>query len=208
MAISSTLQKTDNVSTEFSPYNELSITSSNFIQWGPSFIDAFSSIVYAIKFKNLFISCSEMPISMLLKIIHLLPNLHSLEISSLSLQKLNNLSDENADNLRLVSKNNKIRKVRQSMDIKITEFLITLCPRIQHFEVSWVTNIDLPRLVGFILMKPLTHIPQLHSLLFNARNGRDEIVDELQQMIDSEKLLSDYIIKRSSDDISLRWKLQ
>ncbi len=57
-------------------------------------------------------------------------------------------------------------------------------------------------------MKPLTHIPQLHSLLFNVRNGRDEIVDELQQMIDSEKLLSDYIIKRSSDDISLRWKLQ
>lgn len=52
-----------------------------------------------------------MTINILLKILRLLPNLDSLKISFLPVLQLDNLSDEDAENLRLVSKTNKITKV-------------------------------------------------------------------------------------------------
>jgi hypothetical protein len=93
------------------------------------------------------------------------------------------------------------------MNIELTQFLVRLCPRVEHYEVSWIIDTNLPELVRFILMKSITHISHLRSLRFNVRNGRDEIVDELQNIINSEKRLTDYIIKRSGNDIVVKWKL-
>ena len=126
---------------------------------------------------------------------------------SLPIQQLNNLSTEDAESLRLVSINNKITKIWQSMNIELTHFLIKLCPRMEHFEVHWIKDTDLLELVRFILMKCTTHIPHLQSLRLNVRNERDEIIDDLQNIIDSEKLLTNYTIKRWGNDITLQWKL-
>jgi len=78
----------------------------------------------------------------------------------------------------------------------------------QHLEVNWMSDTDLERLVRFILMKTGTQSPRLHSLQIYVRKSRDDIVDKLQTMIDSEKLFSDYTIKRSGNIIVLKWKKQ
>jgi len=73
------------------------------------------------------------------------------------------------------------------MNIDLTQFLIILCPRMKHFEITWITDTDLNKIVRFILIKTLTHTVHLHSLRFNIQYGRDEIVNEIQKIIDAEK---------------------
>jgi hypothetical protein len=202
-----TRQETENASMQFSPSHALSITDHDYTKWCPSFINLLNSILCPVRFTSLNISCSLMTASMLFKIIRWLPNLDSLRVESLSLQQLKNLSDEDAEIFRLISTSNKITKVGQQMKMELTEFLLALCPRIEHLEVACIMNTEFERFVRFILMETFTHIPYLHSLRFLVVEANDEMIQKLQNMIDSEKLLSNYLIKRSDDHISLQWNL-
>jgi hypothetical protein len=193
-------------SNQFSQSIDLSIRNCSPVEWDLLCTDKFNRILSAIKFNSLNIYSDAMFICTLIKLIHLLPDLHSLKVASVPNSNVNNLSAEDAESLRLLSINNKITKVSQWMDFELIDFLINLCPRMQHLEVMWVECKDLQTLVRIILMKTITHIPRLHSLRINVRDGGDEIVNELQKMIDSEKLLADYIIQRSDNDINLQWK--
>jgi hypothetical protein len=205
--ISSTRQKTTNSSIQFRPPIYLFLINPSPVEWSIPFMDKISPILLAIQFTSLFVSFSDLSIRTLVKIIGLLPNLDSLRVFTLSLHPFSSLSIEDAESLRLVSISNKITRVWQALTFELTDFLIDLCPRMEHFELNWIKNTDLDRLVRIILMKTTTHIPKLHSLCINSNKANDEKVHELQKMIDSEKLLSDYTIKCSGDYISLRWTL-
>lgn len=179
----------------------------NLNNWLPSFIDTFSPILSAVRFTSLSISCCSTASSTLFKIIQLLPNLDSLRIESFPAWQLADLSDEDTERFRLISTTNKIKKVWQSMELKLTEFLLALCPQMEHMEVNWITNTDIERLVRFILTKTTTHIPHLHSLRLSVLQPNDEMIQTLQNITNSEKLLSNYLIKRSGENIYLQWKL-
>jgi hypothetical protein len=205
-SISSTRQTTNNSSIQFRTPIYLFILNPSPVDWSISFIDKISPILLAIQFTSLFVSFSDLSIRTLVKIIGLVPNLDSLKVFTLSLQELSSLSMEDTESLRLVSISNKITRVLQSMlAVDMTDFLINLCPRMEHFETKWMGDTDLERCVRVILMKTITCIPNLHSLRFDTNKANDEKVHKLQKMIDSEKLLSNYTIKRSGDYISLRW---
>jgi len=205
-SITSTRQKTNNSSIQFRTPISLFDYNPSRVDWSISFIDQISPILLAIQFTSLYVYFSDLSIRTLVKIIGLLPNLDSLKVVTLSSQQLSSLSIEDAESLRLVSISNKITRVLQSMlAVDITDLLITLCPRMEHFELKWMGDTDLERCVRVILMKTITCIPNLHSLRLHTSKANDEKVHQLQKMIDSEKLLSNYTIKRSGDYISLRW---
>lgn len=196
----------ENISIPFSALNGLSIIDYDIHKWHPSFIDRFSSILCAIQFTSLNIFCNDVNISTLLEIIKLLPNIDSLRIESFPRLQLNELSAEDTKILDFISKNNKITKVWQNMSIELTEFIFSLCSRLEHYEVIWIPDTDIQMFLQFILFKSIKHIPHLKSLRLLVLNANDQMIEQLKDMINMEKLLSDYLIKRCGDNIYLRWK--
>jgi hypothetical protein len=169
-------------------------------------MNKFSPILSGIQFKSLYLGAYEISIGMFIKLLRLLPNLDSLEISSLLDIKMSYLFTEDAENIRLLSISNKITKVSQRLIFNQVKFLINLCPRMEHFEGVGIIDKDLEKFVRFILKETITKIPYLHSLRFSVYNLNDKTIQKLQKMLNSEKLLSNYTIRYSDNDISLQWK--
>jgi hypothetical protein len=63
---------------------------------------------------------------------------------------------------------------------------------------------NLEILLRFILMKTSTYVPHLYSLCLNILNADEEIVYQLQMIIEPEKLLGNYMIKRIGNHILLK----
>jgi hypothetical protein len=148
-----------------------------------------------------------MSIQTFLKLLLLLPNLASLKVSSSLLLEMNNLSIQDTENIRLLSISNNITNVWQWVDFEQVKLFINLCSRMEHFEVNGVKDIDIEKLVRFVSMNTITHTCHLNSLRLCVYNPNDTMVDKLQYMIDSEKLLPNCMIKRLDNVISLKWRL-
>jgi hypothetical protein len=204
--ICSTPQNIGKSSTQFARTIELSIWDHNCLASNISMIDKLNPMLIALQINSLYVCFYEVPISTFLTLIHLLPNLDLLRVTCLRQLELSKLSTEDTESLRLVSNSNKITKVWLPREFEYVEFLIGLCPRIEYLKVTWMMETDLERLVRFVLMKTVTCIPHLHSLLLDVRNGNDEMIHKLQKMIDFEKLRTDFTIKHSGDGIILQLK--
>jgi hypothetical protein len=171
-------------SIQFSQTIELSIWDHIDAEPTASIIDKFNPLLLAMKFNSLKIYFKETSICTFLKLIRLLPNLDSLEVSCFLPLQLNKLPVEDIANLHLTSINNKITKVRQMMDFDLEQvhFLIVLCPHMQHFEMVFVEGKDFEPFVRFILMKTTTDIPYLHLLrLFFGRLAKTNDSDNYNE---------------------------
>lgn len=194
--------------TTYSPVN-LTIKYFDDISIELSFEDKFISLLRAIQITSLSISrTSNIFPDNLIDIIDLLPNLDTLKISYLLIRDSIELSTEKADKLQQISVNNKISRVWQRMQFTLLNFLINLCPHMEQLELDNVKEKNLTKILQTILMKRSTHIPDLYSVCFNINNANDEILDHVKQIIDAEKLLLNYNIKRKGYGIFLQWKIQ
>ncbi|CAF1096644.1 unnamed protein product [Adineta steineri] len=103
--------------------------------------------------------------------------------------------------------NNKITKVnlKNMVTVEEVKFFFLLCKRMQYFQVNIPNGTDLNRLVRFILNESRILNPDFTSLSLNISNANQEMIDRLQNIIISEKLLCNYIIKRIGDNIILKW---
>ncbi len=127
--VMSNRQNTGNSATQFLPFIQLSINRISPYESHQTFIDMFKSTFVAVQFTHLNINCKDISIGMLVNIIHLLPNLDSLKISSLPSIQSGWLFDGGLKNLYLTSINNKITKVNLEKMIHIEQihFLLYLC---------------------------------------------------------------------------------
>jgi hypothetical protein len=173
------------------------------------------SYCVAIQFTHLNIDCDRIPIGMFIEIIHLLPNLESLKISSLPLVQLSGLSFEDSASLLLVSITNKITKMKLDKmdDMEQIHFLMDLCPRVQYFEIGCKTKNDLEDIVRSITMNSITPILYLKCLCLCFPNANEKMIENLQDMIDFErhfyvdKNFRECLLRRRQDKIFLNWKL-
>jgi hypothetical protein len=141
-------------------------------------------------------------VDILLEFINCLPNLHALSVSCLTLLE-SNIS------IKEISNKNQITKVNlEKMEIfEQIQFLIDLCPHIEYFQVGCVKNFNLDILKQFLLIKNnMTKILKLHSLCLCIPSADEKMIEKFQAMIDLEKLLSNYSIKRVLDQIYFQWK--
>ncbi|CAF4733249.1 unnamed protein product [Rotaria sp. Silwood2] len=144
-----------------------------------------------------------------------MPNLQSLEVLSLPLVNLTDLSRENTEMLLLVSINNKITKVKFDKMVEINQihFLMNLCPRMQYLEIGYTTENNLENIVGSISMNNTTHILYLCGLCLYVSDANEKTIQRLHSIIDFERLFHpvkafcDYTIRRIGDKIYLKWKL-
>jgi len=171
------------------------------------FMDIICPILLLTSITGLNITCNQIFIGILIKLIHLLPNLDYLIVRSLAMIQPRCLSVEEVKTLRLVSHNNKITKVKfqQMNELAQIQFIINLCSRLQHLEVICTNDIDPEMFLRFIFMKNTKFIPNLCSLCFCISNSNEDLFGKLQKIIELEKLHHDYTIKRSNNRIYLRW---
>jgi hypothetical protein len=144
---------------------------------------------------------------MLVKMIQLLPNLDSLKVSSLQRTRPDCSSDNLAKMRFPTPTNNKITKVchENTADIGQVDFLLFLCLCMQHFQIHVSETMDLDSLLRLILIKAGTSVRQLRSLCLCVPNASEVITHQLQNLIESETLLFNYMIKRSGNNILLKW---
>ena len=115
------------------------------------------------------------------------------------------LFDKQIEIHKSTTNDNKITKLNltKGNNNRQVKFFIDLCPRMEYLEVHCNIKINLQLLVQFILMK---YNPHLHSLCLCVSNADDVIVQLLKEMIDYEKLLDNYQIKRVLDRVYLVWE--
>jgi hypothetical protein len=171
-----------------------------------SYIDCIKSSPIVMPFTHLCVQCTNLPIDKLIEIIRVLPNLNSLEISSLPQFQLNDLSSNDSEMVLSVSIVNKITKVKlNKMDeTEQIHFLFDLFPHMQYFEVSCKTEDDLDSLVRSIIMNNITYIHDLKCLCICVPNADEKMVENLKIMVN--KTFSNYTIQRQKDKIYLKWE--
>ncbi|CAF3892652.1 unnamed protein product [Adineta steineri] len=146
----------------------------------------------------------------LMQIIHLLPDLISLKVNPLSFyeaisrfgnQKLpTTFAFEHASNIKYVC----LEKTCTMEDIS---FLMSFCPHMEYLNVEWIKNMNIQSFLREILNKiNQNHHEYLHALCIHIATADDQMIKQLKQMIDDEKLLLDYTIYRQLYNIYLKWK--
>jgi len=143
------------------------------------------------------------------RILMQLSSLDSLRICSLSLAQPGSLSNDERSILHTIPSTNRITKINLETMNNIEEvyFLMEHCPHLMYLKVNCIKNMDMKIFVLLILMKIIIKLQnQLRLLSFQVRQADNQMLKQLNKMIDDEKLLTDYSIKRVGDEIFLQWK--
>jgi hypothetical protein len=175
--------------------------------WSASFMNSMRFILSAIPITSLDIGLHKMPLSLFIKVICSLPNLLELKVHELSFDQRDSLSIEEKEDLDNYSISNKVTSVSHSAERHLTPFLMNLCPRMECFEMFCKSSEIPEAYVRYILTKTITDVPKLHLLKLWIYKANDQTILKLQHLIDSEKLLDNYIIKRWEYYLILKWKL-
>ncbi|UJR11599.1 hypothetical protein I4U23_015781 [Adineta vaga] len=171
------------------------------------FIEEFNAVCDAIHFTHLNIECDEISNEILLNIVQLLPNLESLKVSSKRINEIDRSFTIVKSMYFLTSTNNKITKVYLAKTIYLTQvnFLLNLCLSMQHFQVDVPEDMNLDRLVQFILFKVTTIIAKLRSLCLCIPKAGEHTICQIRNRIESKNLLSNCRIMRSGENILVTW---
>jgi len=140
------------------------------------------------------------------KAVNSLPDLMTLDIFSLSFEESRELCEEEASR----ESKSQITKVCLEMMMEITDiyFLMVLCPKMEYLRVASLNDMDVELFVREILNKINSENNQhLRLLSFVVEGANDELIQKLDSMIKTEKLIVDYSIQYVYlDNIFLQWK--
>ncbi|CAF4453417.1 unnamed protein product [Rotaria socialis] len=151
---------------------------------------------------------STLTASLLIELFSLLPNLDSVRISPLPLYEDFYKSDQPSIISKFLLKNNKITKVALIKISQIEEIgsIIDICPRMQHLTLECISHVNLKLLVRQTLSKIKTNrIRRPITICIYIADANNNMVQELQKMIHSKKLLKNYTLNRQYDRFYLHW---
>ncbi len=95
--------------------------------------------------------------------------------------------------------------IEKMIDLAQIQFLIHLCPHMKYFEIHSSSDIDCKSLIRFILVENHEYISYLRVICVDIQTENDELVEELQQMINVQKLHYNCRIKRLCNQIYMEW---
>ncbi len=89
----------------------------------------------------------------------------------------------------------------------ILDCLLAICPYMNYLQIEHLNGTDVKLVLNHLLKKiHRENHDHLRSLCFGVPTADDPMIQTLQTMIDNEKLLIDYKIKRVVDHVYLKWK--
>jgi hypothetical protein len=177
-------------------------------------IDSYESIIKYIKriltitpIYHLEISEPKTAICLLIRIINLFPELNSIEIHSLSYERSKYLDSEEIGRIYSTFNTKKLTKlyVREMILNDETFFLLTFFRCTVHLKIDFIYDMDIQSCLRSILKEIEHNGHHLRSLCYCVPLIDDEMIDTLEKMIDNEKLLGNFTIKRVLENIYLQW---
>ena len=194
---------------------QLKISEYDANSWYNGYLEKAKPIYEAIEFTHLSIDCTDLLPNLMIEILHLLPQLTSLEVISLPPIYSDDLclSFAESEMLFSIGVHSKITKmkIRQT---KTIDFLMNFCPRIQYLEIEYSQDIDLEKIVGCIAVNNRTHICYLDHLCLDKVTDTKKTSETLERCIDFERLLdssktsfNEYILEEKNKQILLTWQL-
>ncbi|CAF5061595.1 unnamed protein product [Rotaria sp. Silwood1] len=197
-----------NSSIEYSKSTQLIFTYSPCNEYSQLSMIDIHGILRVAQFYHLDIEQETIDFITLMDIIYILSELDSLKIYSLSLSPRTCSSTEKILH-RFISNKNQIRKIylEQMNEIEEVYFLIKFCPRINYLQINNINTMDIELFIKKILYKINNDCNQyLYTLCLRIPTVDDRMLEKLKDIINSNKLLVCYTIKRVFDVIYLQWK--
>ncbi len=142
----------------------------------------------------------------LIQIIHLLPDLITLKINSLSFYRSMTFSNQVFPITSSLEHAKKIKYVYMEKVHTINDiyFLMSFCPHMEYLNVECIKDMNIQSFLRDILNK--SNHQYLRLLCIYITTADDQMIKQLNKMIYDEKLLLDYTIHRELYNIYLKWK--
>jgi hypothetical protein len=174
------------------------------------------SCCQAMEFTYLNIRCSTISICMLIKILNVLPQVDSLELSSLLLVGTDCLLTEDQERFSLASIGKTITTVTLSEvdGIDQAKFFMNLCPRMEYLTIEGLLRKNtLMKLIESISLNNTTNTRCLKCLWICVTNANDDTAQFIEDMVDFERFFHgdqtfrDYVVGQIGDEIYCTWKV-
>lgn len=150
------------------------------------------------------ITQSNVCLERMLKLLSASPNIHTLTIQEQSNSEIEAVLKEPTESFRLLSESNKITTivVKYVHYKNIIEFLILLCPRMQHLTVDLIRYSNEP-IIQLILSKAKSNLPDLCLLCVKRMAGFNS--GKVKTLIETEELLDNYSIRVIKHELYIWW---
>lgn len=148
----------------------------------------------------------SMPI--LMEHLVLFPSLNSLSISSQIPENFKNLSEVYLHVIDQFAKDNRITKLNleRMTEIDQIHFLLHLCPKITHLQVTCRTMSDMEWLIQYISsQQAMKLIPELRCLSLCRLEADEQMVKTLHAIIQERQLFRNFSIHRICNQIFIHW---
>ncbi|CAF1494614.1 unnamed protein product [Adineta steineri] len=166
-----------------------------------SFIDNLSHIFILTNITYLEISFNNILLNNFVKLLNRMPNVQKLILVAWSSSGIEVSSDQQTNTVDLVCNNN-VRNVQVYGELALAtvQLINNLFPRLEHLRLVHRQNALVP--FARTLLSNRINNSHLFSLMFH--DGR-AMIKKLKTMINNEKLLNNYDIKRRQDELCLWW---
>ncbi|CAF1044257.1 unnamed protein product [Rotaria sp. Silwood1] len=203
-----TQDKNFNSSVEYSKSARLIITFIDNHDFEETTIMSITYILTVAQIYHLEISEENVHVGVLIGVVSLLSELTTLKIHSLSLHVPRMLNSEEIHTLSSIEDTSKVTKVYLEIMYNIEDFyfLLELCPYMEYCKVNSIKRIDYRFVLRYIFKKIKDDCnDHLRLLCFRIPTADDEMIKKLKRMINFEKLLFNYTIKRVADYLYFQW---
>ena len=169
-----------------------------------SFSMILSRIVPLKQLSKLVLECHHFSFMKLIELLCVTPNIHTLVFQSMPFYRDDYMSIQNNETFRLVSTTNKITNVtfKDARTLEKTRLLIDLCPQLQYLTLTTRMK-HLESVTRFLLESTSKNTGHLCSLCF--LEASNNWVGHVTNLINSETLLDDYMLKLVGSKLHLWW---
>ena len=168
-----------------------------------TFLNDFSHLISLRNLTELTLNCDRFHFEQILELLSYSPNIHTLNLNTLSLGRTKSTVIQQTDLFRLVSNTNMISHltIRQLIRLKKVQLITALCCRLECLTVN-VANDDLKPIIRYLLSKCEKKKRYLSSICFTKCS---RFTEDIQRVISNEQLLDNYTLNSANGKVFLWW---
>jgi len=153
---------------------------------------------------KLTLACHRLPFKQVIELLHFTPNIHTLKLDSILLYRTDSVSIQQNDIFQLVSNTTTVTTltIEKEVTFEKIQLLVTLFPRLESLTINLYKE-ALESIARFLLSKSNNNTRYLSSLCISKQ--RADLIKNLRLLLESEKLLHDYILKSIRRKLYLWW---
>ncbi|CAF4698538.1 unnamed protein product [Rotaria sp. Silwood1] len=194
-----------NCSMQF-PYATKLTLSGGFAENIPLLINSLSSIIYLTQITELILEYDYLFMNKLLILLQYIPNINSLTIPQTSIIRTHNLSEDEIETIRIISKKNHIKNIsiidRECCTVKQLRFLFDLCPQIEYLTINLAETFE-DLIMEFLITKMKENNYRFFLLCLARWDANIDMIKKIHWIINRQKLLDNYSLELFKGNIYL-----